>query len=111
MKHEQMVYTPPTQEEIQALVDSAIQRIEVIDGVDYLDGHKLPPDDDIPYILRDNIGIYSNSNARSANIKTIAQTGTPLFTKEVDHTYADRLKPRERNPSPVGRFIRKIFIF
>lgn len=95
-------YVPPSQEERAMLIDAAQARIEVRDGVDYLDGFKLPPDneeiwnpqtfrvqsshivevDGKLFVSEETLEHHSrvtNSYIREINISTIATSGDPLF--------------------------------
>lgn len=93
-----------TDGEIDLLVDEAVERIELVDGVEQLDGWPLPPDDEgvwQPRTLMGNITTYyvdsvtnqptarqdvhifestlTNREVRRVNIRTLAQGQLPLF--------------------------------
>lgn len=96
--------------ERQVLYETALARVETVDGVDFLDGFKLPPDDDgvwNPRSIRgttirtrqvwdEEVGTHidesyvevtefdsrlTNSYVRRCNIGSISRGGTPVFLK------------------------------
>lgn len=94
----------PTDEGRELLAQQALERIETIDGVDYLDGYKLPPDDAVLWDMQIRRGSITdltdephikdyeyqfpatNRTIRESNIRNIASGHLPLYRKlsEVD---------------------------
>jgi hypothetical protein len=118
------VLEPPRElsfEEREQLYQEALARIEDIDGVDYLDGWKLTPDDEelfeprrmkiVTYhtyerpddgeifVTRDvhfADSTFTNGQARAGNIRSIATSGKPLFMtwEEVEARFKELYPPR-----------------
>lgn len=113
----------PTDEGREILAQQALERIETIDGIDYLDGHKLPPDneeifgdarprtihithlyhrvnergkDEYQAIEKTHIyePTFTNKDARAANIRFIASGGSPLFVLWEDVNLEALRQPR-----------------
>jgi hypothetical protein len=91
-------------EESQRLIDEALSRVETVEGVDYLDGYTLPPDNyglweprtlrletyepkeeegKITYCLRSTVfeSTMTNAFARKINVLSISRGLSPLFKK------------------------------
>lgn len=99
----------PTKEGQDLLAEQALDRIEVVDGIDYLDGYKVPPNDEEifdpktmtahcmywtehegEFYFRTEIHEFesklTNRWIRERNIHAIAQGIKPLFRKWEDVT-------------------------
>jgi hypothetical protein len=101
-------YIEPSPEEKERLFQEALSRIETVEGVDYLDGYTLPPDNKevwdpktlhytITHTYEDPKGklwlaqeehitqsTLTNKWIRDANIRSIAQGLKPMFIKWED---------------------------
>lgn len=125
-------------EEEAQMVETAYGRIEEIDGVDYLDGYELPPDNDEIWNPKTfNVSVYHtyesprgeifvtkedhrfesdlvNRKIRQANIEFIATEGHPLFgtaeqrDKMVHALYADHETYGDKARKAARKLIEKV---
>lgn len=110
----------PSEQGKDILAEEALSRIIAVDGVDYLDGFKLSPNNQEPF-EQGSLGMdttqceseFSNQQARDGNIRWIAAGSLPLFIHWEDvllsrshHPPRERLVKRAKGV--LGRLLQKV---
>lgn len=92
----------PTEEGADLLAQQALARIESIDGIDYLDGFKLPPDDDELF----------NPQTIAAHVTYYTERDGEIYVSQEKHAYESTLTNRwirERNIHCIAQGMRPLF--